>query len=129
MRHLLNVLLIVAALTASFTASAEAKLYRWTDSAGIVHYGDQPTSNAKEVTPKVPTLASTVPSRSAASAPPAVAVPENCQRKKDQLASYRGAAKITETNSLGETREYNEEQRQKLIDTTEQAVHAACDPS
>ena len=40
--------------------------------------------------------------------------------------TYRGAAKITETDSLGETREFDDSQRQKLIERTEKAVHDAC---
>jgi len=110
------------------TAHAEGKVYRWTDAQGRVHYGDQPSGNAQSVAPKVPTLEApaagdTPAARKTASGAPPLGT---CEEKKAQLASYRRAAKITETSALGETREYSAEQKQQLIERTEAAVKEAC---
>ena len=138
-----KILGLASLLLASGIAMAEGRFYRWTDKDGHVHYSDQPAANAVEVTPKSPAgTAVAVPppvaaSSSSSSSPRASAAPasaaaataapvSDCDRKKDQLNSFRNAGKITETNNLGETHEYSDEQRQKLIDTAEQAVRDAC---
>lgn len=122
MPTLLRTLAITALLTVTLSAAAAAKLYRWTDAQGHVHYSDQPGGNAREIDPKAPAA---VPAVAAASSPDAGA----CQKKKDQLASYRGATTITETDGLGQTREYSDAQKQKLIETTEKSIHEVCGAS
>jgi len=121
---ILPCLLVVASLFAALPTLADGKVYRWTDSQGHVHYGDQPSGNAREVAPKAPPANPGDPAaKSTAAAAPSA---EECQRKKDQLATYRSAGKITETSALGETREFTAEQKQKLIEKTEQAIRDTC---
>lgn len=123
LRYTVTVLLLIAAAT----AQAEGKVYRWTDAQGRVHYGDQPAGNAQPVAPKVPTLEAPASGEASPARKTAGALPlGTCEEKKAQLASYRRAAKITETSALGETREYSAEQKQQLIERTEAAVKEAC---
>lgn len=127
------ILALALLLAAAAVQAGDGKLYRWTDAQGHVHYGDQPTANAKPVTPKVlpgtaPAPDGTAPATAPAKPASVATTPDECQRQKDLLSSYRSAAKISETNSLGETREYSDEQKQKLIEVTEQNVAKACGP-
>jgi hypothetical protein len=110
-----------AVLLVTQSASAEPHLYRWVDQDGQVHYSDQPVRGAKQVEPKVVAIPEPAPSSDAGNARGA-----DCQRRKDQLATYRNAGKISETDGLGQTREYSEAERQQLIQRTERAVREAC---
>jgi hypothetical protein len=120
LRRLGFVLLLAAA-----AAGADGKTYRWVDAQGNVHYGDQPPANATVVAPK--------PTDSAAPSPPPASTaaasglgPEECDRRQKQLDSYKAASSITETDGLGNKREYSEDERNKLIARTEQAIRDGC---
>ncbi len=125
-RIALGALLLMVALQ----AGAAGKTYRWVDAQGKVHYGDQPPPNAAEITPgKSPAAqaASTVANAAVPARPVSGALgPEECQRRRDLLASYRNAAAITETDALGNRRDYSEDERQQLIARTEQALRDGC---
>ena len=101
---------------------ADSRVYQWTDANGTVHYGDAPKGAAKPVAirPASGAVKAAVPPV------PAEIDAEACTRKRDTLQRYVGAAKVTETNALGETREYDEAQRLKLIEATEADVRATC---
>ena len=116
----LGVVTLVAALNAD---AAGGKLYRWVDKDGHVHFSDQPAPAAQEVKAKLPNSAD------AATAVDADKQAADCQRKKDQLAAYRSAIKVSETNSIGQTREYSEDEKAKLIELTEKSVREACGES
>lgn len=112
-------------LILAFSAAAAGKTYRWVDAQGKLHYGDQPPANAVPVTPKLATGDNG--SGSPASGPPAAALaPEECARRKSQLDGYRDASAITETDGLGNKREYTEDQRKQLIARTEQSIRDGC---
>lgn len=113
-------------LLCAAAAQAGGTVYRWVDSQGKVHYSDLPQTSAKVVKPKAQSAGVAAAKAQAAAREQSA---EDCQRKKDKLESYRNAAKITETNGLGETHEYTDEERKKLLDTAEQAVATACNPA
>lgn len=123
MRHLIIVLL--ATLFAAGVTAGE--VYKWVDKDGKVHYGDKPKHEAQPVAPKIGATASESADPDAANKEAARTA--NCARKKTQLDGYRKTPSIKETNGLGETREYSEAERQKLIAVTEQQVTAACAPA
>jgi len=52
-----------------------------------------------------------------------------CERKKTQLDSYRKATVLKETDALGRTREYSEDERKQFIAVTEKQVAEACAPA
>jgi len=99
---------------------ANSRVFQWTDANGVIHYGDAPRGAAKPLAVKpisrgVDAGAATAPADS-----------EACSRKREQLQRYSGASKVTETNALGETREYDEAQVKALIESSEAAVREAC---
>lgn len=119
-------LIVVIAIVTFAAAASAAEVYRWVDENGKVHYGDRPRPGAERMEvappggsgdPADPEAAKTAAARAA-----------ECESKKKQLAGYRQAPTIKEINGLGEEREYNAEQKQKLIALTEQQVAAACGP-
>ena len=122
MRHI--VIAIVAIVFAAGVSAGE--VYKWVDKDGKVHYGDRPKHDAQQVAPKIGTLPAGPADPEAAKKEAARAA--ECARKKTQLDGYRKAPSIKETNGLGETREYSEAERLKLIAVTEQQVTAACAP-
>lgn len=102
-------------------AQAGGKTYRWTDDRGRVHYGDiaVPHSEQIEIRPG---------SGIRAAVPEAAALQptQECQRLKDQLASYSSAQEITETDALGKTRSYTGAERQQLLDHVQKQVQEVC---
>lgn len=119
--------LIVTILLAGCCAAVSAgEVYKWVDRDGKVHYGDRPKHEAEQVM--------TAPAASGETTDPEAAKTVDaktaeCSRKKAQLENYRKASSINETDSLGRTREYSEEERQKLLAVTEQQVTEACAPA
>jgi hypothetical protein len=98
------------------SAAAQGKLYRWTDQDGNVHYSDVPAgSNAQEVDPHAlaPTSSGTPP----AAAPTASAA--DCAQKSTQLATYKNATNITQTDAVGNQRDLSAEERDKLVAQTQ----------
>jgi len=103
-----------------FAASAEGRIYQWLDANGGEHFGDTPPANARSI--KVKQASSGV--NAGAELP--VVDEAGCARKREQLQSYQLAGKVTETNALGESREYSDDEKQKLIANTEAQVRVAC---
>ncbi|WP_293368056.1 DUF4124 domain-containing protein [Nevskia sp.] len=114
-------LLVLALLVLTpCAASAEGRIYRWLDANGAEHFGDTPPANARSI--KVKQTSSGI--NAGAELP--VVDEAACTRKRDQLKSYQLASKLTETNALGETREYSDAERQQLIAVSETQARAAC---
>lgn len=114
--------LIVAlvSLAAGLPADAQSRVYQWKDANGVVHYGDSAPGPAKSILIK-PT------SRGLDAGARVAAVDEaDCARKRDQLQRYSGASRVTETNALGESRDYDEAEIKKLVETAGAAVRTAC---
>jgi hypothetical protein len=134
------VLLLLAA-TCSATAG---EVYKWVDGEGRVHFSDAPRAGWKRVDLKAaPGFApvSTAPESdggavqdgSGDSAGEGVDSPERaklraeeCQKRRDQLETYRKANAITERDSLGNERTFTEDQRLQLIEQTQRQVNELC---
>lgn len=114
-------LLVLALLALTpFAVSAEGRIYQWLDANGGEHFGDTPPANARSIKVK-----QTSGGINAGAELPVVDAAA-CTAKREQLKSYQLAGKVTETNALGETREYGDDEKLKLIANTEAQVHAAC---
>ena len=116
---------VFLALTAALLAGAvqAGEVYKWTDKDGRVYYGDRPKHPAEQV--DVRTGAST-PAEAGEAASPQAAQSEECEKRKALLQSYRKASTIKETDSLGRTREYSEEERLQLLANAERQAQDAC---
>ena len=110
-------------------AGADATLYRWVDKDGHVHYGDQPADNAKQVNPKRLGGDAGDSAGDAAAAATAAKQAAECKSKNDELARYKGATSITETDALGNTRDYTAEQKDQLVAKTQKYVDEHCPPA
>lgn len=115
-RSLLPVSLL---LSAAFAASADARIYRWIDANGAEHFGDAPPVHGRSIKIKQPAVREPINEAAAIDA-------AACAAKREQLKSYQLAGRFTETNALGETREYSDDEKRKLIANTEMQVRAAC---
>ncbi|WP_293397934.1 DUF4124 domain-containing protein [Nevskia sp.] len=114
----LAVLLLI--LSTAIPAVAQSRVYQWKDANGVVHYGDSARGPAKSILIK-PTSSGL---DGGANRP---AIDEAaCAGKREQLKRYSSASRVTETNALGETRDYDDAQIKKLIETTEAAVRSTC---
>jgi hypothetical protein len=99
-------------------------VYKWVDKDGKVCYGDRPKHPAEQVDIRT---GATVPEEASGPGGQAQAAKSaECEKKKALLQSYRKAATIKETDSLGRTREYSEEERLQLLASTERQANEAC---
>lgn len=109
-------------LLGSIAQAAEgARVYRWVDRQGHVHYGDVPSQNSVELNPRAP-----VPNDGAVAGGAKQVNAEDCERRRKEVESYRVASKVTETNSLGESRELSDAERAKLIERADNLARTAC---
>ena len=121
-----RILALAMLLLASTVKADPGKVYRWVDQGGHVHYSDQAEPSAQEVRKNAPPTAIAPASENTDAVSDARA--QECQHKKEQLITYRNASKVTETDGLGNTREYSPEEKQKLIELNEKSVHELCSP-
>lgn len=118
--------LAAASLFFCAVAGADTQLYRWVDKDGHVHYGDQPAPNAKMVNPKVPGSEDAQDAADAAAKAAADKQAADCKSKNDELARYKSATSITETDALGNSKDYTAEQRDQLVARTQKYVNDHC---
>jgi hypothetical protein len=116
--------LIGAAVLLTAAAGADGAVYRWVDSSGQVHFGDQPPAAATIVSQ--PQQAPAVEAPGTAAAATTAKLAEQCKRKKDQISAYTSASSISETDALGNVHQYTPEERQKLLDTVQKFVADNC---
>lgn len=118
--------LAVAALLACAAAAADPTLYRWVDKDGHVHYGDQPgDAKAQLVAPK-PSGGGASSSGGDADAAAAAKQAAACKDKSDELDRYKSATTISETDALGNSREYTAEQKDQLLARTQKYLDEHC---
>lgn len=121
-------LFLIAALLISSAVASAGEVYKWVDKDGKVHYGDKPKTQPAEAVmakpgnfpgePLDPEVEKAAASRNAA-----------CASKRQQLASYEKATVIKQTDALGQTREFGEAERQKLLALTRAEAEKACSPA
>ena len=126
MRCVISMLTVVLPLGLMLAANAQAgdRTYRWTDAQGRVHYSDVKNENGEQVQIKLGSKVTETPKEDQVTV---AARQLDCQRKKDQFTVYNSSAEITETDSLGRTRNYSPEERQQLIDAARQQMLSACE--
>jgi hypothetical protein len=121
-KHFVLVATLGAAMGMSAAQSGE-RTYRWTDEKGRVHYSDVKSSQGEQVQIKPGSGISSAPQDT----PESIAQrQQNCQRKKDQFTVYSNSEEITETDSLGRTRSYNDYERLQLIQRAKLQMQQAC---
>ena len=119
--------LVAASLFLCAAAGADGTLYRWVDKDGRVHYGDDPAAanNAREVAPN-PLNAGVSGSSSGGDDAAAQKQAAECKSKSDLLGRYKNAATISETDALGNTREYSADEKDQLVAKTQKYVDDHC---
>ena len=139
----MNRSLILAALVATtFSVSTSAAVYRWVDAEGHVHYTDKPVQNSEPVNTQTGqpkgaepapqswgsvTRSSGITGASGAVSPDQLAQKKSeCDEKKKQYDSYKNAAKIVETDSLGRRHEYSADEQKQLADKAQKAMEESC---
>jgi hypothetical protein len=116
--------LAVALAVAVFAAAAPAsEVYKWVDQDGRVHYGHKPKRTEAQ-----PLEIQGVPETDPETAQAAAARQAECQRMKSQLDGYRKATVIQETDNLGRTRDYTDEERQQFLVIYEKKTAETCAP-
>lgn len=117
-------------------AAAAGTVYRWVDAAGQVHYSDSPQVGAKAVSVRAGAgIESPAAAESSAPETPAPGTatiaklaPDAaaCEKKKQDLASYKSAAKLSQRDALGKVHEFTPEERQKLLEITQGEIDQLC---
>lgn len=118
----LMALLLAAALP--MAAMAAGKTYRWRDANGRVHYSDVPAPKSEEI--QITTASGTQAAKAKEDLEVKESKEQGCQRKREQLATYISASKVSETDSLGNTKTYSEAEKEKLVQRTQAQVREAC---
>ncbi len=130
---------VVGALLALASVSSYAAVYRWVDTEGHVHYTDKAEPNSEPInirtgqprdTTPLPSSSTTSSATSSSSGTSAPTTQEQkvalCAQKKQQLASYKTATKIVETDSLGRKHEFTAEEQTQLVTKAQQEMQEAC---
>jgi hypothetical protein len=121
--RIVPIVLLMALLPAAAWAAESGKTtYRWTDDKGRTHYSDvqAPKSEVVDVKPGSGVV------KAVANTGDTAAKLQDCQRRKDQLATYNSADKVSETDALGNTRTYTAEEKIKLVARTQLQMEQAC---
>ncbi len=120
--------LLLACLIAALPAQAKT-VYRWVDSGGTVHYGEQPS-------PVYPSTAVEISSSEAREvlgeddAPPAAADSERqqyCQRATRNLELLNSPGQITYKDEYGVEKVLSEQERAEQRTRAEEAIARYCD--
>ena len=120
----LAVLCMASLLAFSGSADASGKTYRWKDAKGRYHYSDVAAPNAQEMRVSTATGSAAKPKEVDAAAAESKA--KTCQNKREQLATYISASKVTETDALGNAKTYTDAEKEKLVQRTQMQVREAC---
>jgi len=120
--------LVAASLFLCAAAGADGTLYRWVDKDGRVHYGDDPAAanNARQVEPNPLNSGGGSGSSSGGDDAAAQKQTAECKSKSDLLGRYKNAATISETDALGNTREYSADEKDQLVAKTQKYVDDHC---
>lgn len=116
------------------------KVYTWTDTKGVVHFGERPPKNVKATLVKTRTGHSDpTPAQTAAAQPKTAAEtaaanqeaslkdPERCAKAKENLAILNSVARIKTMNADGVAVYLTEEDKAKQRETSQQIIDQACE--
>lgn len=119
-----------------------AKVYTWTDSKGVVHYGERPPKNVKATLVKTrtghsdptpapataaPAAATTTATTATEAQPTSLKDPERCSKARENLAILNSVARIKTVNAEGITVYLTEEDKAKQREIAQQAIDEACE--
>lgn len=117
-----------------------AKVYTWTDSKGVVHYGERPPKDVKATLVNARTGHSDpTPAQIAAAQPkpateaPAEAAqtslknPERCAKAKDNLAILNSVARIKTQDASGTEVFLSEEDKTNQREAMQEIINQACE--
>lgn len=128
------VLLASCTLLAMGVASAAGgdRVYRWKGADGKTYYGDTPPPTAQDVRnfdSKVsgPSSAPGAPAATTMTDEQFAAHETECANKRNQVKTYRTAARLVERDALGREREYTAEERTQLVAKVEGEIQAQCE--
>ena len=124
-RKLCVLSMLAAMVVANVSAAGDAKTYRWVDAKGRVHYSDVPAPDAERVQIRPGNGVVGVPKEEASTASRAQSQ-QNCDRQKEQLATYQAATTITETDGLGNQKTYSAAEREQLLARLRDQTALAC---
>jgi len=116
------------------------KVYTWTDSKGVVHFGERPPKDVKATLVRTrtghsdPTPAQTAAAQPKPATQTALATaqtslkdPERCTKAKENLAILNSVARIKTTNAEGVVVFLTEEDKVKQRETSQQIIDQACE--
>jgi hypothetical protein len=139
MKYLQIIGFSLMSLLASQTVLAD-KVYTWTDSKGVVHFGERPPKDVKATLVKTrtghsdPTPAQTAAAQTKPAAEPAATGqptslkdPERCAKAKENLAILNSVARIKTTNADGVAVYLTEEDKTKQREVAQQIIDQACE--
>ncbi len=139
MKYLQIIGFSLMSLLASQTVLAD-KVYTWTDTKGVVHFGERPPKDVKATLVKTRTGHSDpTPAQTAAAQPKTAAEtaaanqqaslkdPERCAQAKENLAILNSVARIKKINADGVTVYLTEEDKAKQRETSQQIIDQACE--
>lgn len=111
--------------SAGALAQQSPQLYRWVDKDGHVHYGDSGQApGARPVNPKL--LNSGDDDATSPDARKAADKQADCKRRTDDYLRYKNATGFTETDALGNSRNYGPEEMDKLRERKRQDLVEHC---
>lgn len=126
---------LLFSLIASQSVLAE-KVYTWTDSKGVVHFGERPPQNVKATLIKTrtghsdptPAPAVTPPSAATPAAPASSTKdPERCAKAQNNLNVLNSVARIKTVNADGITVYLTEEDKAEQRVIAQQMIDEACE--
>lgn len=115
-------LALIALLLASASASA-AQVYRWTDAAGKVHYGDRPVAGAESLDVRPASGDGGAAGELAADSAARAAA---CEQEKRNLGQLRSSAGIRLIDKEYKVRDYTPSERDQYIARSEKRVAELC---
>lgn len=148
MKYLGLIVFLLASAIASQPALSAGKVYTWTDSKGVVHYGERPPKDVKatliktrsghsDPTPTPPTPApvaapdtvttSEAPGEAAPQQTGSAKDPTQCEAARTNLATLNGYARIKTTDEKGETRYMSEEEKQQKRADMQKMIDQVCE--
>jgi len=130
---------LICLLTASIVTAAPEKVYKWTDSKGVTHYGQRPPANTKTEVIKPQTGHSDPVTY--APAPGATPVadkktennekplldPERCSQARKNLETLKTYARIKMKGDDGEYRYLTPDEQKQKLDEAAKAAEESCE--
>lgn len=140
MKYLRLIGFLLISVLISQTVLAD-KVYTWTDTKGVVHFGERPPKNVKATLVKTrtghsdPTPEQAAAAQAKTTAETSTATnqqislknPERCTKAKENLAILNSVARVKTMNADGVAVYLTEEDKAKQRETSQQIIDQACE--